>query len=84
MDSNRVGARATVVQHENAQTARKLVIWSHILGWGGLAILLVGSVIGGRIAGGTGAAVGVGIGLVSAVTGALLGQVGRGMQGRVV
>jgi hypothetical protein len=68
----------------DAQTARKLVILSHILGWGGLLVLLVGSIIGGRVAGGTGAAVGVGVGLVSAVTGALIGQVGRGMQGRVI
>ena len=75
---------AGVADGGDKHTARKLVFWSQILGWGGLVVLLVGSVVGGRVAGGSGAAVGVGIGLVSVVTGALIGQVGRGMQGRVI
>ncbi len=69
---------------KTAEQARKLVLWSHILGWGGLGVLIVGSIAGGVLAGPTGAGVGAGIGVVSAVTGAILGQIGRGMQGRVI
>jgi hypothetical protein len=69
---------------KTAATAKKLVMWSHILGWGGLGVLIVGSIAGGVLAGPTGAGVAAGIGLASAVTGAIIGQVGRGMQGRVI
>ena len=65
-------------------TAKKLVMWSHILGYGGLGILIVGSIVGGVLAGPTGAGIGAGLGMTSAVTGAILGQIGRGMQGRVL
>lgn len=65
--------------------ARKLVLWSHVLGWGGIAVLILGFPIG-LAACQSPAAGGLlsGLGLVSAVVGAIIGQVGRGMQGRVI
>ncbi|MBA2543241.1 MAG: hypothetical protein H0V17_26605 [Deltaproteobacteria bacterium] len=69
---------------DNRQTAQKLVNLSHILGWGGLGLLLV---LGPVVLFGvnpTGGLVVMGIGFLSAFVGAILGQVGRGMQGRVI
>ncbi len=69
--------------------AKSLILWSHILGWGGLAVLFIGSLIGGVAMSGPGGdptllIVLGGGGFVLAVVGGILGQVGRGMQGRVV
>ncbi|MGE0547336.1 MAG: hypothetical protein AB7O24_08925 [Kofleriaceae bacterium] len=66
------------------QKARKLVNWSHVLGWGGLGALVVGAPVAGAIAGAVGGAIVAGGAVVSAITGAVVGQVGRGMQGRVI
>jgi hypothetical protein len=61
-----------------------LVKWSQRLGWGGLATLVVGSTIAG-IAIGPAAAVAVGVASgASVLVGAVVGQVGRGMQGRAI
>lgn len=70
---------------ETARKAQNLVNLSHIFGWGGLGTLLVlapGSAV--LTHSGMVALVVGGIGLTSAVVGAILGQVGRGMQGRVI
>lgn len=66
------------------QTAAKLVTLSHIFGWGGVGFLLVlGPVLLFSVSPAIGGIV-CGLGAVSALTGAILGQVGRGMQGRVI
>ena len=69
-----------VTQAEDASkaaTAKTLVLTSHIMGYGGLLLMIVGVVVGlgFELAG---------IGVLSAIIGAILGQVGRGMQGRVI
>jgi hypothetical protein len=64
--------------------AQKLVNISHVLGWGGLGVMLMGS-IAGAIVGGPAAAAMIGtLGFVSAIAGGIVGQVGRGMQGRAI
>jgi hypothetical protein len=71
-------------QLATAARAKKLVNLSHILGWGGLACLLVGTSVAG-VAGGVTAAGIVGtLSAVSVIVGAIVGQVGRGMQGRAI
>lgn len=84
-----LGAPLAVLQPSADQLARqahaqKLVNWSHVLGWGGLASLFVGTgfaaAAGGPVAGGI---VGVLSG-ISVVVGGIIGQVGRGMQGRAI
>lgn len=65
--------------------ARSLVNWSHALGWGGLGtLLLIGPIIGFGSGSPTLAFVLMGAGLVSTIVGAILGQIGRSMQGRVI
>ena len=69
--------------------AKTLILWSRILGWGGLAVLFVGSLVGGVAMSGPGGdptllIVCVVVGFGAAVIGAILGQIGRAMQGRVV
>jgi hypothetical protein len=64
--------------------AQKLVGWSHVLGWGGLAMLVVGSLAAGLVAGPAAAVAIATISGISTVTGAVIGQVGRGMQGRAI
>lgn len=64
--------------------ARRLVGWSHLLGWGGIALCVIGAptmlaVSNAAVAGTT-----VAIGMICAVVGAIIGQVGRGMQGRAI
>lgn len=73
-------------QHlQKQQTAAKLVMWSHILGWGGLAFVFVGAIgLGILFQSPAAAGVGAGIGMLSAVVGAVIGQVGRAMQGRAI
>jgi len=68
-----------------AESAKRLVTISHILGWGGLGVLFLGSAaIGILTHSGGAAAITAGVGGISAVAGAIVGQVGRGMQGRVI
>jgi hypothetical protein len=67
------------------ESARKLVNLSHIFGWGGIGVLFVlGPVLGVALHSGTLGVVVAGIGGIGAVVGAVLGQIGRGMQGRVI
>ena len=66
---------------DSRQTAQKLVNLSHIFGWGGLIVLGPVVLFGVNPTGGL---VVMGIGFLSAFVGAILGQVGRGMQGRVI
>jgi hypothetical protein len=69
---------------EQEVKAQKLVAWSQRLGWGGLAMLTVGTTIAGLTIGAPAAVVvGVASG-VSVFVGAIIGQVGRGMQGRAI
>jgi hypothetical protein len=68
---------------------RKLIFWSRVLGWGGLVMFIGGSCAGGLATrhDPTLQAVGIVIGVVgvaAAIVGGILGQIGRGMQGRVI
>jgi hypothetical protein len=65
-------------------TAKKLVLASHIMGYGGLVMMFGGAIVAGIALGGTAAAIVGGIGLLMAIIGAIVGQVGRGMQGRAI
>lgn len=65
-------------------SAKKLVLASHILGYGGLVVLFGGSIIAGIVIGGGAAGISAIIGLAMAIIGAIVGQVGRGMQGRAI
>ncbi|MEJ7597721.1 MAG: hypothetical protein WKG01_07425 [Kofleriaceae bacterium] len=68
-----------------AEQARKLVNLSHLLGYGGLgAMLVLGPLLGYALHSIMVGLVIVGFGGVSAVGGAIVGQIGRGMQGRVI
>ena len=64
--------------------AKKLVIASHILGYGGLVMMIGGCVLSAATKGGTLGIVVVVLGLVGAIVGAIIGQVGRGMLGRAI
>lgn len=77
---------APVPAHEVARQAqaKKLVGWSHVLGWGGLATLFVGTFAAAVVAGPVVAGVVGAVAGISTVTGAIIGQVGRGMQGRAI
>ena len=81
------GPAAPVPPHvaERARTAQRLVTISRWLGWGGLVVLCFGSigVIVLTRSGEAGGAVAL-LGMVSATVGAIIGQVGRAMQGRVI
>ena len=67
------------------QTAKKLVTISHALGWGGLGLLIFGPIVGfAALHSGKVAAAGAIVGALCAFGGAIVGQVGRGMQGRVI
>lgn len=70
-----------------AESARRQVVLSHWLGWGGLATLFLGPMIAIALTrGSTPALYGViaGCGLVMAVVGAIVGQIGRAKQNRVI
>lgn len=71
-------------QLERQAHAQKLVRWSHALGWGGLATLVVGGVAAVLVAGPAAAVAVAAVSGISTITGAVLGQVGRGMQGRAI
>ena len=69
--------------------ARRLIFWSRLLGWGGVALFIGGSCAGGlaRREEPPAATLGfivMGAGLVAAVAGGIIGQIGRAMQGRVI
>lgn len=75
-------------QHPNTererQLAAKLVMLSHIFGWGGIGFLfLLGPVLLATVNVPLGGIV-CGLGALAALAGGILGQVGRGMQGRVI
>lgn len=77
-------AAAHAAREQQRLTAAKLVMLSTIFGWGGIGLLLVvGPALAIAVNGMLGGIV-IGLGLVSAVAGAVIGQVGRGMQGRVI
>ncbi|HUJ59164.1 MAG TPA: hypothetical protein VLX92_11750 [Kofleriaceae bacterium] len=71
-------------QLAHAARARTLVNWSHVLGWGGLGLLVVGSPVMLAAAGGIAAGTLAGLAAIAVVVGAVLGQIGRGMQGRAI
>jgi len=64
--------------------AKKLVIASHILGYGGLVLMIGGCVLTAAINNETAGIVVIVLGLLCAIVGAIIGQVGRGMQGRAI
>ena len=73
------------VDPEKERKAKTLVMWSHVLGWGGILFMfLVGPAIGvtsnNWVLGGTL----IVLGLVGAIAGAIVGQIGRAMQGRII
>ena len=69
---------------EQEAKAQKLVKLSQRLGWGGIAMLTVGTTIAALTIGAPAAVVvGVASG-ASVLAGAIVGQVGRGMQGRAI
>lgn len=70
---------------EDETKAKRLVLISHILGYGGLAMLIFGSIAAGILFdSGTAAGATALLGLVMAGVGACIGQVGRAMQGRAI
>jgi hypothetical protein len=71
-------------QLATAARAQKLVNLSHVLGWGGLATLIVGTIFAGVLGGAAAAGVVASVSGLSAIVGAIVGQVGRGMQGRAI
>ncbi len=58
--------------------------YGHLLGWGGLAALVVGTAAAAMIAGAAAAVPVAGVSFVAVLAGAIIGQVGRAMQGRVI
>ena len=75
----------TKLELEKEQQAKTLVMWSHILGWGGLGLMVLSVVLFVTLRGGAEiAGYVVGFGFVSALVGGIIGQVGRGMQGRAI
>jgi hypothetical protein len=78
------GAAADPTANRRAQQAKTMVKASQLMGWGGLALIIVGAVAGGMVKSTTLAGALAGLGIISAVAGAIIGQIGRGMQGRVI
>jgi hypothetical protein len=76
--------QATPAQEAALAKAMTLVLWSHILGWGGLGLLIVGGAGAAILAGGGAGAFVAAVAMVAVVVGAVIGQVGRGMQGRAI
>lgn len=70
---------------ERENKAKHLVIWSKVLGWGGLGTaVLVAPIVGVNVGSTPLGVFLVVLGLVVAIVGGVIGQVGRGMQGRVM
>jgi hypothetical protein len=59
-------------------------MWSHILGWGGLGVLVMGTIAAAALFGAAAAGGTAVVGIVAAIVGGILGQIGRAMQGRVI
>jgi len=78
------GSGIPLGQPEDNPTARKLVTASHILGYGGLVVLIFGPVVGWGLGSGILSGIAATSGILMAVIGAIIGQVGRGMQGRAI
>ncbi|MDP3277561.1 MAG: hypothetical protein Q8Q09_20410 [Deltaproteobacteria bacterium] len=69
----------------SAQQAAKLVRYSSLLGWGGLLLATAGACgVGALTRNSTLIAVVVALGFGGAILGAIVGQIGRAMQGRVI
>lgn len=68
--------------------ARRLIFWSKLLGYGGVLLFVTGSCAGGLArqepGQGTAGVIVLAVGLIAAVVGAVVGQIGRAMQGRVI
>ena len=70
---------------EDEAKAKRLVSISHVLGYGGLVMLIFGSIAASILFDSSTAAGCVALlGLITAVVGAIIGQVGRAMQGRAI
>ena len=68
----------------NSQTAKTMIVFSNICGWGGLALLFLLCPLFAVVGASEFAVVLGSLGFLSACVGAILGQIGRGMQGRVL
>ena len=65
--------------------AKRLVNLSTLLGWGGIGMMfLLAPIIGIAVKSFPVGAVLCGLGFASAIAGAIVGQIGRAMQGRVI
>jgi len=83
-DAAPVDRRGRPVDPVKAAKAKKLVKISHALGWGGIGVAFVAGPI---LAVAVNAPLGITfivLGVISAIVGAVLGQVGRAMQGRAM
>jgi len=79
-----VDRRGRVIDPVKAAKAKKLVTISHALGWGGIGVaFLIGPILAGAVNVPLGVAFIV-LGAICAIVGAVLGQVGRAMQGRAM
>ena len=71
-------------QREQAATGANLVAWSRLLALGGLLTMLGGCGAAMGLHHGVFAGIGFALGFVLLIVGAILGQVGRAYQGRVI
>lgn len=71
-------------QLEQAAKAKQLVMWSRIGALTGFLVMLGGCGVGVGVGIPILAAFGVGLGFVVLIVAAIVGQVGRAMQGRVI
>jgi hypothetical protein len=72
------------VQQEQAAKAKQLVMWSRIGALVGFLAILGGCGVGIAVRVPALAGVGVGLGFVVLIVAAVVGQIGRAMQGRVI
>ena len=76
---------ANQMSPDDEAKAKRLIMISRILGYGGLVVFSVGAVAMGMLFDSTAAAGGTAVlGLAMAGVGAVIGQVGRAMQGRAI
>ena len=72
-------------QQAQQEKAKQLVALSHIFGWGGVGVLFILAPALGVATGSGGVGVAMAaLGALGAIAGAVIGQVGRAMQGRVI
>jgi len=88
-DKHRGWYYPTPEEWQRYHSARRLVAMSHCLGWGGIAILFVGPpMIAKATRGSSVGFVAMGVvatlGLLMAIVGAVIGQIGRAKQNRVI